>query len=130
MCYDRVYPSLDWTTRLSYFPFLDKFLCLFLESTLHIVMIVIMVVCSCLLQCFSISAIIMYGMYIRICISYNTGKSLLPDIHTTPEGECVYIRQSTSACVITNMLYFRHSKNLPKLEGKCSAALCSNRCGL
>ena len=37
--------------------------------------------------------------------------------HAAPEGECVYIRQSTSACVITNMLYFRHSKNLPKLEG-------------
>ena len=35
-----------------------------------------------------------------------------------PEGECGYIRQSTSACVITNMLHFRHSKNLPKLEAK------------
>ena len=35
----------------------------------------------------------------------------------TPEGECVYIRQSTSACVITNiMLHFRNFKNLPKLE--------------
>ena len=31
-----------------------------------------------------------------------------------PEGECVYIKQSTSACVITNMLHFRHYKNLPK----------------
>ena len=29
-----------------------------------------------------------------------------------PKGECAYIRQSTSACVITNMLHFRHSKNL------------------
>ena len=27
--------SLDWTTGLSYFPFLDKFLCLFLESRQH-----------------------------------------------------------------------------------------------
>ena len=42
-----------------------------------------------------------------VCISYNTGKSALPDIYTqprgyaTPESECVYIRQSTSACVIT-----------------------------
>ena len=26
---------LDWTTGLSYFPFLDKFLCLFLERILH-----------------------------------------------------------------------------------------------
>ena len=34
----------------------------------------------------------------------------------TPEGECVYIRQSTSACVITNMLYFRHSKICPNLK--------------
>ena len=31
-----------------------------------------------------------------------------------PEGECVHIRQSTSACVTTNMLHFRHSKILPK----------------
>ena len=42
----RVYPftgldywtgTLDWTTGLimSYFPFLDKFLCLFLESRQH-----------------------------------------------------------------------------------------------
>ena len=32
--------------------------------------------------------------------------------HAAPEGECVYIRQSTSACVITNMLHFRHCPNL------------------
>ena len=32
-----------------------------------------------------------------------------------PEGECGHIRQCTSACVATNMLHFRHSKNLPKL---------------
>ena len=32
-----------------------------------------------------------------------------------PKGECIciYIRQSTSACVITNIFHFRHSKNLP-----------------
>ena len=35
--------------------------------------------------------------------------------HTTPKGECLYIWQSTinastSACVIANMLHFRHSK--------------------
>ena len=42
--------------------------------------------------------------------------------HAAPKGEYVYIRQSTSACVITNMLHFRHSKNLPKLEGNVHLA--------
>ena len=42
--------------------------------------------------------------------------------HAAPEGECMYIRQSTSACVITNMLHFWHSKNLPKLEGNIQLA--------
>ena len=65
--------------------------------------------------------------------SYNTGKSALPDIYAlalgrcAPEGECVYIRQSTSACVISNIFHFRHSQNLPKLDATCSAALYSNR---
>ena len=27
---------LDWTTGLSYFPFMDKCLCLFLERSLHV----------------------------------------------------------------------------------------------
>ena len=27
--------SPDWTTGLSYFPFLDKFVCLFVERSLH-----------------------------------------------------------------------------------------------
>ena len=40
-----------------------------------------------------------------------------------PKGECVYIRQSTSPCVITNMLHFRHYKNLPKPEFDCLASL-------
>ena len=44
-----------------------------------------------------------------------------------PDGECVYIRQSTSACVITNMLHFQHSKNQPIPEVHCSASLYSNR---
>ena len=54
--------SVDWTTGLSYFPFLHKFLCLFLESSLHFYnlrtstwllwMIIIMTIVSCLLQCF------------------------------------------------------------------------------
>ena len=46
-----------------------------------------------------------------------------------PEGEhprastYVYIRQSMSACVITNMLYFQHSKNLPKPDSDILASL-------
>ena len=36
--------------------------------------------------------------------------------HAVPEGECIYIRQSTSACVITNMLHFWHSKTRPNLK--------------
>ena len=38
-----------------------------------------------------------------------------------------YIRESTSACVITNMLLFWHSKNLPKPEVDSSTSLYSNR---
>ena len=49
---------------------------------------------------------------------------------TAPKGECIYIRQSTSACFITNMLHFWHSENLPKPEVDCSANLYSNRCWL
>ena len=30
-----------------------------------------------------------------------------------PNSECVYIRQSMSACVITNVLHFTHSKICP-----------------
>ena len=58
-------------------------------------------------------------------ISYNTGKSALPDIYicmhdeqgcAAPTGKCIYIiRQSRSVCVMTNILHFWHSKNLPKL---------------
>ena len=66
-----------------------------------------------------------------VCISYNTGKSALPDIYVRrPRVLLRIFQESTSACVITNMLHFRHSKNLPKLEGKCSADLYSTRCGL
>ena len=42
-----------------------------------------------------------------------------------PEGECGHIRQCTSACVATNMLHFRHSKNLPELIANRSAYLYS-----
>ena len=31
-------------------------------------------------------------------------------------SECVYIRQSMSACVITNMLHFQDSKICPNLK--------------
>ena len=38
-----------------------------------------------------------------MCISYKTGKECVAwYIRTTPEGERVYIRQHTSACVIAN----------------------------
>ena len=36
--------------------------------------------------------------------------------HAVPKGECVYIRQSTGTCVITNMLHFWHSKICPNLK--------------
>ena len=39
-----------------------------------------------------------------------------------PEGECVYIRQSTSACVITNMLHFQHYKTCPNLKSTTQLA--------
>ena len=39
-----------------------------------------------------------------------------------PEGKCMNTRQSTSVCVITNMLHFRHSKNLPKPKINRSAS--------
>ena len=59
----------------------------------------------------------------HICISYNSGKSALPDIsthdnqgHAPPKGEYIYIRQNTSACVITNMLHFQHFKICPSLK--------------
>ena len=57
----------------------------------------------------------------EVCVSYNTGKSALCLIYmhdargcAAPKGECRYIRQSTSACVITNMLHFLVLQNLPK----------------
>ena len=46
-----------------------------------------------------------------VYISYNTGTRALPDIYALPLGavhpraSCVYIRQSTLACVITYTLY-------------------------
>ena len=49
--------------------------------------------------CMYIMCIYAYVRIYNFCISYNTGKSALPDIymhnargHTAPEGECVYIR--------------------------------------
>ena len=40
-----------------------------------------------------------------------------------PQGKCVYITQSTSACVITNMLHFWLYKNLPKPDATCHLSL-------
>ena len=68
-----------------------------------------------------------------VCISYNTGKSALPDIYArllrvrTTQGQVHIYQASMSACVITNMLHFWHYKNLLKPEIHCSASLYSNR---
>ena len=40
----------------------------------------------------------------------------------SPKGECVYIRQSTSACLITNMLHFQHYKISPNLKSTARLA--------
>ena len=49
--------SLDWNTGLRYFPFLDKFVCLFVEGCLHFLkststwlLWMIVIITSCLLQ--------------------------------------------------------------------------------
>ena len=72
----------------------------------------------------SIDAQLYHLVTIDVCISYNTGKSALPDILicTMPEGTqrpraSAYISgKGMSACVITNIFHLRHSKNLPKLQ--------------
>ena len=49
--------------------------------------------------------------------SYNMhimGMSALPDMHVCQEAEGIHIRQSMSAQVITNVLHFWNSQNLPK----------------
>ena len=69
-----------------------------------------------------------------ITIIYNTGISALPDtLYMVPKDAqhqrvSVYIaiRQRTIVCVITNILYFLHSKNCPKLNAAISASLYSN----
>ena len=43
--------------------------------------------------------------------------------HDAPKGECVCIRQSTSACVITDVCHSLHSKNTPKPDADCLATL-------
>ena len=45
-----------------------------------------------------------------------------------PKGECVYIRQSTSACVITNIYHFKHSEKLPTPEAKLLNSIYSVGC--
>ena len=55
--------------------------------------------------------------------SCNTGMSALPDIYAQrPRANVdIRIRQCMSASIATNMLNFRHSKNLPKLIANRSA---------
>ena len=55
----------------------------------------------------------------------NTRTSALPDIRIliVHEGECIYIGQSMSACVTTNMLHFWYSQ---KSESTSSADLYSS----
>ena len=68
---------------------------------------------------------------INITCNGNTGTRALPDMSALALGHCAplgivrtyHIRQCTSACVATNMLHFRYSKNLPKLIINRSAYL-------
>ena len=99
---------------------------------MHVLLIVAMLMIICVDFC----KLCVHSRYVCICISYNTGKSTLPDIYAqcpkacstyTLESKCVYIRQSMNACVLTNMLHFWHYNNLPKPEVHCSASLYSNR---
>ena len=46
-----------------------------------------------------------------------------------PGGKCIYIRQSTSACVITNIYHFKRSEKLSKPEGKLLNGIYSVDCG-
>ena len=55
-----------------------------------------------------------------VCISYNTGKSTLPDTYRhmacSAQGQ-VRIHEANHEClVITNMLHFQHSKMCPNLK--------------
>ena len=74
--------------------------------------------CICMYVCMYVCIYICMYIYMCMFLSYNSDKIALSDIciqysrHTAPKGGCIYIRQSTSACVITNMLHFRRSKNL------------------
>ena len=47
-------------------------------------------------------------MYVAICISYNTGKSALPDIYAQRLRANAYIsgKAQVPACVVTNILHF------------------------
>ena len=51
------------------------------------------------------------------CISYNTSKSVLPDVYT----QCL----SAIACGITNICHFPHFQNIAKPDTNCSATLYS-----
>ena len=95
-------------------------------------------VCVCIYVCMCKCAVYtcticmyMCCMYVHVIVVTQARVRCLICTHdargrAAPEGECGHIRQRTSACVITNMLHFRHSKNLPKLDSNISASLYSN----
>ena len=53
-----------------------------------------------------------HSIYICVCISYNTGKSALPDIYARcqrmrrAQGQVRIYQAKHETCVITNMLHF------------------------
>ena len=63
-----------------------------------------------------------------ICIRNNASSLICTyDVQgrTVLKGEYVYIRQSMSACILTNICYSLHSKNMPKPDSDCLVTLYS-----
>ena len=66
------------------------------------------------------------------CISFNMGAGNLPDMYaqslraTGMRAEGIHIRTTISTYVTSNMYYFWHTKNQPKLMTRYSAYLCNN----
>ena len=62
------------------------------------------------------------------CISYNTGKSALPDIYTrcprvcSAQGQVCIISNKAEVPVLYYMLHFRHSKIHPNLKATAQLA--------
>ena len=75
--------------------------------------------------------LVWFMLIVCICITHE--RVLCPIYthnaqgHAAPKGRCVYIKSTKSACVVTNMLHFWHSKNLSKPEVNCSASLYSKQ---